>query len=82
MNLHLCQETYVQMLIEENPLICTCHHVYLDQLLKSLPQNPQQVGVETLQLATGASTGCGGCLSKLQGITECYRLKPGIFQQP
>lgn len=85
MNLHLCQKSYVQMLLGENPLICTCHHVPLDQLLQQLPENPQQESVEEmvhcLQKATGASTGCGNCLSRVQGVVECYRLKPEIFKE-
>jgi len=99
MNMHLCQKAYVQMLIEENPLICACHHRSLEEVLSSLPHhtnkplddesltNEQLETAEEImdlvarvQSLTGASTGCGSCLPKVQGIVQCYQAKPEIFQ--
>ena len=79
MNLHLCQKSYVQLLMDENPLICSCHHRYLHELLEFLPENPENTTVELVQQLTGASTGCGSCLAKVEGLVECYQLKPEIF---
>ncbi len=79
MNLHLCQKSYVQLLMDENPLICSCHHRHLNELLDTLPTNADKVTVELIQKLTGASTGCGSCLPKVEGLVECYQLKPEIF---
>ncbi|MBN2647062.1 MAG: (2Fe-2S)-binding protein [Thiotrichales bacterium] len=79
MNLALCQKNYVQMLIAENPIICTCHHRYFNEILESLPHHTEKASVEWVQKLTGASTGCGSCLAKVEGIVECYRLKPQVF---
>lgn len=81
MNLHLCKKAYVQMLIDENPLICACHDVRLDAVLQSLPHHTQEIAemVQQIQRQTGASTGCGSCLSKVEGIAQCYELKSDIF---
>ena len=82
MNMHLCQKTYVQLLIEENPLICTCHHRYLNEILAVLPHHTNEgseATVELVQQLTGASTGCGSCLAKVEGIVQCYQAKPEIF---
>lgn len=81
MNLHLCQKDYVQLLIAENPLICTCHHRYLNEILQSLPHHTKGATVELVQQLTGASTGCGSCLAKVEGIVQCYQLKPEIFSK-
>lgn len=82
MNLHLCQKDYMQLRIDENPLICVCHHRSLQDVLNFLPHHTGW-GVDELvamiQQQTGASTGCGSCLAKVQGISECYALKPEIF---
>lgn len=83
MNLHLCQKHYLQMLIDENPLICSCHQVFLDELLAELVSESEEVSVEVsvevLQKSTGVSTGCGSCLNKVKGLVECYQLKPKVF---
>lgn len=83
MNLHLCQKDYVQMLIEENPLICACHHQRLKDILNILPHHTENSIAEMvtyIQLKTGASTGCGSCLPKVSGMVECHQAKPEIFQ--
>ena len=84
MNLHLCQKDYLQMLIDENPLICACHNVSLRQILAFLPHHTECSVAEMvayIQQQTWASTGCGSCLSKVQGIAQCYVLKPVIFSK-
>jgi|GEM_PF-2098694 len=84
MNLHLCQKAYVHMLMDENPLICSCHNITLNQILEVFPESKDKDFeltdmISKIKQQTGASTGCGSCLSKVEGITQCYALKPEIF---
>jgi nitrite reductase (NADH) large subunit len=60
---------------DTNPIVCFCHRVRLDEIVKAIRGG--STTLEKVQADTAASTGCGGCEYDVIEILEKELAKAG-----